>query len=236
MNVIILAAGRGSRLGQGMPKALLTLDNGRTLLEQQLLSLAPYCPLETITVVVGFEQQKIRQAFPFLRFVENPDFDQENTAKSLLRALQAIPKKQDLLWINGDVLFPSHALSALFSQTRCHILGNRASVGAEEVKFRTNGRGKVLEISKTVVHPEGESVGIQWFNAASLPLFLKMLEACKPKDYFEAAVQSCIENGTEVYLIETAADLCVEIDFPEDLVKANRLALSENFNISPERS
>ncbi|MBC7318867.1 NTP transferase domain-containing protein, partial [Candidatus Bipolaricaulota bacterium] len=54
MKVVILAAGVGSRLGHGLPKALVKLCDNKTILDHQLENLKSV-GLENIRVVVGYK-------------------------------------------------------------------------------------------------------------------------------------------------------------------------------------
>lgn len=223
MQVVILAAGRGLRFGaKDVPKALLQLENGKTILEMQVAQLEPHCSLQDICVLVGYQQALIRRAFPQITYVENPSFATENTAKSLLRAIEGAPVDGDLLWLNGDVVFHPKVLQSLLSQQYSAMVVNRATVGEEEVKYRTDGRGRILEVSKQVCDGEGEALGINYFTARDLPRLKQELANCAPMDYFEAAVEQCIRQGTDVRAIEIAMSDCVEIDFPADLSVANQ--------------
>lgn len=222
MQVVILAAGRGVRFGaKDVPKALLQLENGKTILAMQIAQLEPHCCVQDICVLVGYQRKLIRQVFPQLTYVENPSFATENTAKSLLRAIEGVPVIGDLLWLNGDVVFHPKVLELLLRQRHSAMVVNRAPVGEEEVKYRTDGYGRILEVSKQVHEGEGEAVGINYFTARDIPSLKQALKDCAPMEYFESAVEQCISQGTEVRAVEIATSDCVEIDFPADLLVAN---------------
>jgi len=222
MKIIILAAGIGSRLkGVGSPKALTLLDNGQSILEFQLEQIARYSSISDVTVVVGYKQDKIRNAFPQLRYVENPDFAKENTSKSLLRAIQDVD--QEILWLNGDVVFHHHVLRSVLERRLNSMVVNSTIVGEEEVKYRTDGAGQILEVSKQVLMAEGEAVGINFFSHADLPLLKQALQECADHDYFEKGLEICIQKGCKIWTIAIDKPDCIEIDFPEDLQKANVL-------------
>jgi L-glutamine-phosphate cytidylyltransferase len=225
MKVVILAAGLGSRLDNSenhQPKTLTKLANGKSILEYQIEALAANSILpEQIFVVVGYQKEAIIDAFPDLTFVYNPDFEKENTAKSLLRALTRI--EEDVLWLNGDVVFHPKVIGEIFRGNRTSMIVNTARVGEEEVKYRATEEGKILEVSKKVIEPQGEALGINFFKRAQLPLFRKNLEQCSLKDYFEKGIEVGIQQGQSVWAIPVEQDDCAEIDFPADLERANRL-------------
>ena len=88
--IVILAAGMGSRLGRSLPKPLTELSDGRSIMRQQFDNIHQAFGADvTVTVVVGYKLEYIVEAFPEATFVYNERYDQTNTSKSLLRALQA---------------------------------------------------------------------------------------------------------------------------------------------------
>ena len=90
LNVVILAAGMGTRLGRPHPKPLTPIADGRSILRQQLDHLrATFGADAHITIVVGFKMDLIMEAAASdAAFVYNELYDQTNTCKSLLKALR----------------------------------------------------------------------------------------------------------------------------------------------------
>jgi choline kinase len=222
MKVILLAAGKGSRLGdKDLPKPLTTLKNQQSLLGYQIEQLKSHLSLDDILVVVGYRKELIMDAFPQLLFVYNPAYEKENTAKSLLRALRKV--KEDTLWINGDVIFHPSILDKIFKLDKTSMVVNVAPVGEEEVKYRCDDQGRITSVSKEVQNPFGEALGINFIKQMDLALLKKELELCHNMDYFEKGVESAIQKGMEVWSLPIANNLCTEVDFPEDLNRANQL-------------
>ncbi|MCB1112224.1 MAG: phosphocholine cytidylyltransferase family protein [Chlamydiales bacterium] len=220
MKAIILAAGMGSRLGNGdTPKPMTLLSNGKSILQQQLENLSAY--VNEIVVVVGYRKELIEEAYPHLVYVENPQFAEENTSKSLLRALEKV--QGDVMWLNGDVVFRSEILKKVVSCDGSGMVVNVGQVGDEEVKYRTDERGLIVEVSKRVREAEGEALGINIFRSGDLDCLREALSECSAGDYFEKGVQSCIDRGVAVTALEVGLDECCEVDFPEDLERANAL-------------
>mgnify|MGYP001553278402 CR=1 FL=1 len=88
--IVILAAGMGSRLGRSLPKPLTELSDGRSIMQQQFDNIRQaFGKSAEVTVVVGYKLEHIIEAFPSASFVYNEQYDQTNTSKSLLRALPA---------------------------------------------------------------------------------------------------------------------------------------------------
>lgn len=223
MKTIILAAGKGSRLGEAdIPKPLTKLATGKSILELQLNHLKGTVSLHEVIVIVGFHKEQIMKNFPDLLYVYNPDYEKENTAKSLLRALKKI-HNEDVLWLNGDVVFHPSIPAKLISLGRSCMLVNEGAVGEEEVKYRLDQTGKIAEVSKTVESPLGEALGINFMRSKDLPLFQSSLEKCTDRDYFEKGIEESIMSGLNIWPVPVSSMQCTEIDFPEDLIKANQL-------------
>lgn len=222
MKIIILAAGLGSRLGtEDTPKALAPLVVGKSILELQLDNLARYLSLADVRLVVGYEKEKIKALFPHLVYIESPLYATQNTAKSLAKGLQGI-EGEDVLWLNGDVVFHHGILEPLLAKRQTAMVVNTSTVGEEEVKYQVDDIGRILQVSKNVDDPLGEALGINFFSAGDVPLLKEALAECGDRDYFEHAIQACIEVGVEVMAQQVDPILCVEVDFPEDLERANR--------------
>lgn len=223
MNIVILAAGLGSRLdsSSNLPKALTQLENGQTILGFQLQQIAHYFDINQVKVVVGNRFEAIMNAFPELTFCYNPDFASENTAGSLRRALKSI--QDDLLFLNGDVIFHPFIIKSLLNYGRTAMIVNEEAVGDEEVKYRVDENGMILEVSKKVKNPKGEALGINFISKNDLPSFKYNLEKCSKNDYFERAIEFSIEEGMGVKALPILSSHCCEIDFLEDLKKANQM-------------
>ncbi|HKT02914.1 MAG TPA: phosphocholine cytidylyltransferase family protein [Rugosimonospora sp.] len=228
MNVVILAAGLGTRLGRPYPKPLTPLADGRSILRQQLDHLrTTFGPDVRITVVVGFKMDLIMEAAADdAAFVYNELFDQTNTNRSLLKALRLAPPG-GVLWLNGDVVFVPGLLDELrpyLEQDRSFVAVNTASVAEEEVKYTLDGDGYVKDLSKQVVGGLGEAVGINYVAVNDRGTLAEHLERCEDQDYFERGLETAIaETGMRVLAVDISRYGCVEVDFEPDLVRANQI-------------
>ena len=214
----------GTRLGRPYPKPLTVLRNGRSILQQQFENLALNFPNAAVNVVVGYKKELIMEALPDGVYHYNPDYDQTNTSKSLLRALRHAGPA-GALWLNGDVVFDPGLLAAV----RPHIDANRSvvcvnteAVGEEEVKYTVDPSGCIAELSKSVVGGLGEAVGINYVAGPDVPVLLRHLQACAPQDYFERGIERSIaDDGVRVHPLDISRWACLEVDFQSDLERAN---------------
>lgn len=223
--VVILAAGMGSRLGRSLPKPLTELSDGRTIMQQQMENIRFAFGADAhITVVVGYKLEHIIEAFPEVNFVYNEQYDTTNTSKSLMRALRA-SSTGGVLWMNGDVVFDPAALvraSELIVRDQSFVSVNTSSVSDEEVKYTTTAEGYIKELSKTVKGGLGEAVGINYISAKDKAVLLRQLTKVNDQDYFERGLELAIEqDGVLVEPVDISDLYAVEIDFAEDLERAN---------------
>jgi choline kinase len=223
--VVILAAGMGSRLGRSLPKPLTELSDGRTIMQQQFDNIhAAFGKEAKVTIVVGYKLEHIIEAFPDASFVYNEQYDQTNTSKSLLRAARHAGPG-GLLWMNGDVVFEPEVLDELVpyvDSERSAVCVNTASVAEEEVKYTVDEAGFIRELSKTVQGALGEAVGINYIAPADLDVLRRNLEACAEQDYFERAIErATLEDGLRVLPVDISRWFCVEVDSQSDLDVVN---------------
>ena len=224
--VTILAAGMGTRLGRPFPKPLTPLNDGRTIMQQQLDNIGEAFGADThIQIVVGFKLDLILEAAPEAVFVYNERYDQTNTCKSLLKALRS-SAEGPVVWMNGDVVFEPAILKRLQTNIdagQTAIAVNTSAVSDEEVKYTVDTNGMVKELSKTVVGGLGESVGINVVAASDKAALIKRLEQCDDQDYFERGIELAIEkDGLKVLPIDISDLFAVEVDFEADLERANQ--------------
>jgi choline kinase len=225
VQVTILAAGMGTRLGRPFPKPLTPLDDGRSILGQQLANVSTvFGERARVMVVVGFKLELVMEAAPDAVFVYNENYDQTNTNKSLLKALRA-SHEGGVVWMNGDVVFDPEVLRRLapyIAADQSVIAVNTSAVAEEEVKYTVDAQGYVAELSKSVQGALGEAVGINFVAQADKAALIAQLDACEEQDYFERGMELAIESdGMRITPVDISDLFAVEVDFEEDLTRAN---------------
>lgn len=224
-NIVILAAGVGSRLGRPHPKPLTELSDGETILHRALRHLTSRFSRHSIHLVVGFKKEMIMEAAPDVGFIYNQDYGDTNTSKSLLKAL-TITGPGGVLWLNGDVVFDEAVLDDLLphiAMDRSFVCVNTESVAEEEVKYTLDADGYIQELSKTITSGAlGEAVGINFISSGDRSLLAKRLDECEAQDYFERGLEQAIaKDGMKVEALDISRHPVIEVDFAEDLARAN---------------
>ncbi|MFM1953974.1 MAG: hypothetical protein RL118_165 [Actinomycetota bacterium] len=225
--VVILAAGMGTRLARPLPKPLTELRDGRSIMQQQIDNLSSaFGETYRIMIVVGFKLEAIIERFPQATFVYNEYYDQTNTSKSLLKALRAAPDG-GVLWLNGDVVFDPQVLNRvapLIEADQSFVVVNTAKVSDEEVKYTLDVSGHIDQLSKTVSGGLGEAVGINFVSGTDKQALIARLDQVGEQDYFERGIELAIElDGLKFKAVDISDLYAVEIDFAEDLERANEL-------------
>lgn len=222
--VVILAAGMGTRLGRPHPKPLTVLKSGESIMRRAVNALTDAYPEVRITAVVGFKLDLIIEAMSDISFVYNEIFDSTNTSKSLLKALK-LSGPGGVLWFNGDVVFDPRVLELIGEQIELggnFVCVNTDSVAEEEVKYTLDEAGNIDQLSKQVVGALGEAVGINYVCAEDKELLIQRLEEAGEQDYFERGIELAIEkDGFSVRPLDLSEYKIVEVDFDEDLTRAN---------------
>lgn len=232
VQAVILAAGMGTRLARPHPKALTQLDDGRTIMEQQVENLRTAFGDELrLTIVVGYKLEQIMEHVPDASFVYNEAFDQTNTSKSLLKALRN-SFDGGVLWMNGDVVFDP----AILSYLQEHIIADQSfvavdtsSVSDEEVKYTIDESGHIYNLSKSVRGALGEAVGINFISSADKGRLVVRLNEVGDQDYFEKGMELTILHDEIRYVPADISDFyAVEVDYADDLARANQQLLADS--------
>lgn len=236
MRAVVLAAGRGRRLGafsDGHPKCLLRF-NGATLLRRHLSQLAATGRVGSISVVVGHLADQVaaevacEPASVPINLIHNPRFEL-GSGLSLLAA-EAILTSDDCLVMDADLLYGPELLARLVgsAHANCLLVDGRLEDSGEEVKAVVRDDGSVCELGKVISgggQVAGESVGVFRFDraaAARLVELLRKLTAHDPAVEYEPAINDLL---AEVPVgLERVDDLpWLEIDFEADVERARSI-------------
>lgn len=223
MDGLILAAGCGSRLGTLAPKCLAEVG-GRSLLQTQLDALRR-AGVDHVTVVVGYRHQDVRAAARGnVAFVHNERFAETNSMYSFHLARSAV--RGDLVVLNSDVLFPAELLErVLRAEGSALAFDSGSGDDAEHMKVHLGGGGRLIAMSKLLPSAitDGENVGLLRLSGAAAQASFAaagaLLRHGHQRGWLAQAV-SAIARTHRITGVDIAGLPWVEIDYPEDLVRA----------------
>jgi choline kinase len=175
MRAILLCAGRGRRLRpatQELPKCLLPVAGGRTVLDLQLAAIAR-CGVGDALVVAGFEARRVethllRNPAPGLetRLLLNPDF--ENADNLVSCQLATASHDGDFLVANGDTVFEDGVLRRLLDASSADAIqlgisrkAHRDDYDDDDMKVALRG-DRLRAVSKALPDADvhAESIGV----------------------------------------------------------------------------
>ncbi len=227
MQALILAAGRGSRLGDssgGLPKSLLEIGR-RPLVEHQLdaLSAAGVGP---VAMVVGYGADEVRERVGLkAEYVVNAEFATTNSLYSFWLARERV--KGGVVVLNCDILFDPRVLDRLLAAKGDALAYDSASGdGREHMKVKV-AEGRLVDMGKDLPPGDanGENVGILCFTEeTAAALFEKagvLIAQGRRKDFLGAAVCE-IARERAIAAVDVAGLPWGEIDFPYDLDRARK--------------
>ena len=233
MKAVILAAGRGRRLDvvtRHRPKCLIDVG-GKPLLYRYFDALA-HLGVTRICMVVGYKQEHIREAvasYPThveVTFLINPDFERGSIG-SLWAAREALD--DDVVIMDADVLFHPAVLERLLASSHANalLMDETVKQHTEECMVAVR-QGRVTALSKQVPDEYdlvGEGVGFLRVAQAAVPQLLRSVETCVRQglpdmEYEDALVDFFREVPVGAEKIGGLP--WIEIDFPEDLERAEQ--------------
>jgi choline kinase len=237
MRAIILAAGYGRRIAAAHPgpKSLLEFG-GKTLLKRHLENLAAR-GVEHVAVCIGYEADTLRHAIEgsgyatMVSTVLNRDY-REGSVVSLWTMRHYLAAGGEILLMDADVLYHPALLDRLreTAKPNCFLLDRDFEPGLEPVKLCVRA-GRLVEFRKQLAEGlqydlAGESVGFFRFGAdMALQLARKTEEYVgggrREEPYEEAIRDLLLERPAEFDYEDITGTPWVEIDFPEDIERAN---------------
>lgn len=238
---VILAAGTSRRLGMGtheVPKCLLQVG-GKSMLSRQLDQMNDN-GIKRVYIAVGFHKDKVihycqvNHPLMDIKFVPNNYWYESNNATSLglvINKMVVNKDKEDIFLANADVVcYDDLVKELIFSEVGENRLAyqRKPEYPEEDMKVVLLANERLMAIGKKLegIDPQsydGEFTGMAVFSGASLNILLKYLERCEENSWFERALQLWLaeDERAPLFGIDVSHYPSIEIDFPEDLDRAN---------------
>ena len=252
MNVIILAAGMGTRLlpeTQNIPKGMVKLFD-KSLIEMQI-DIFKKCGIDDISIVRGYLAEKIN--FPSITYFKNENFSTTAGNESVYCAKQ---KLNDTIICYADLVFDISIIKkmidfkgdvglAVKSDWKPRYVGRTLHPISEADNVLFDEPGKIIEIRKNIQKPNaniGEFLGIMKLSSKGSSLFLKRFSELKEshvgtfhgspslkQSILPDMIQELIDLGINVEPIMISENW-YEVDTPQDLDFAREIFKNLNHN------
>lgn len=223
MKVIILAAGKGKRLGNltdNQPKCMLKLGN-ETILQREIRILKN-CGIaeKNIFVVGGYKYEVLKKDAPNL--IINTEFESKDNAYSLGLALKSV-NDDDVLIMDADLCFEEILVQEILNDARKNVLLSRKSDDLKEsTGIVTAENGRVKAIGKTYKNTGYVYISIFKIDKNIIPEFRELLLSERSKKtWYPLAITELCEKYE--FYNHSVKDRWHEIDFYEDYIETLNL-------------
>lgn len=244
MNVVIMAAGKGSRLGnanQNLPKCLVEISKGVLYLDLELQALQKFS-FQKRYIIGGFQISALENYFQnshlksSWEIIANPDFEKGN----LYTLEKALPHLEDGFFLfNADHYYSDENYQKIFQvQDRSNTItafvdfDRNLTDDDMKVKFhKEQVESPVLKVmSKQLQSYEAGYVGVTYVPKNQLALYKEYVNVCAQKSGDSANVEQVLNFIAEdhpglVVCEDISGSWWTEIDTVEDLEKAKTTIL-----------
>jgi len=245
MQVIIIGAGRGSRLmptTAETPKCFAEVE-GRRLLdwtlhafgENQALPLGP----DNICFVGGYQIEKVQLEYPGFTFRNNDNWQNNNILGSLFYAEDVM--QDGFLCAYSDILFTPAVVAGLFESRADIALGvdtswleryaQRTEHPPDDAEKVTAENGRLTRVSRKIAEQDahGEFIGVARFSAAGAAQLVEHYHRCRQqhagqpwgaaavfeKAYLIQLLDEMLKQGVTMEHVDTPGGY-IEIDTQQD--------------------
>ena len=243
MQAIIMAAGKGSRLGNltaDKPKSFLEINDIK-LIEYNIALLHSF-NIKNIIIVTGYMTEKMEELtsnIEGIKCIYNPFYEMVNVLGSFFMAQEYLT--EDTIYMHADTLCAPEIMDKMICTEGDMVLPVEYKVCDEEAMKVITKNGKVTKISKLIdcKQAEGEFIGIAKISKNIIPSLKKasknVLMRKEFTSYFEGAIQEMINTcNTNIVTIDTQNYFWGEIDFWEDYQRAEEQISDQLVQIAKE--
>ena len=219
LHIVIPAAGAGRRMKSYGPKALIKLNN-QTVINRSLNIINAIYPLSKVTVVVGFEAEKVvLELKDKVKFVFNYDYLNTNVAHSISLALSQRSIKEALI-VYGDLVFNTQTLKGFYPEASTAIVSSKSCMNDEEVG---------VTVVDGIITRWSYGLPVKWAQMVylknkELELFRKFSNGPRSAKFFGYEILNMvIEAGGIIEAAEPLGMDIVDVDTSKDIEIAKRI-------------
>lgn len=236
LNLLILAAGQGSRLGHlafDKPKSLVTISGGKPYLLYQMEAFAQFKFNKKI-VVGGYCFETLSETIENISPHEYCILNNKQYTKGNLYSL--LTAKNDLergfYMFNADHYYSRKTYDFIFSQnieTITIFCDRDRQLTDDDMKVRVKSSGEFIEMSKKLTEYSWGYVGITAVPTTLLPVYWQACEEAQELYGDQANVESVVnvlaKHNVQIHIADISGSWWTEIDTPEDHQKACEIIL-----------
>lgn len=133
ISVIILSSKTNDRMRSYGAKSLIKIPNNETIIQRQINTISQHLPEADIVLVVGYNSEKVIKVCPkWVRIVENPFFDENNSIEELRLGINNIITDRVLV-VDGDTIFSNKTIINFPKNKSSVILDNDSMIADDEI-------------------------------------------------------------------------------------------------------
>ena len=231
MDAIILAAGKGTRLGlDEIPKCLIEFDN-ITLIRYQIECLREL-GVDEIFIVTRYNSEKIMNHFKNyqVNFIHNPEFDTTNNIQSVLVTKKFL--KNEFICMYGDLFFEKNILKKCINSKHDMTLMVETDLRDETTRIKIENN-KISHVNKNINFEEadGNFIGMMKCSKNLIDKFFQSIENVVENNlqaYYTIGIEKMIQDGIIINFETTDGLLWTDIDTAEDLIIAKQVFARDN--------
>ncbi|WP_273079419.1 phosphocholine cytidylyltransferase family protein [Selenomonas felix] len=220
---VILAAGRGSRLApltDHLPKPLVPV-NGMPIIAT-ILDALNAAGISSITIVRGYcgaALDTLKDAYPHIAFLDNPDWAAANNISSIALAGRA-GLLEDSYVIEGD-LYLAHPAIITPTQERTNYIAFPVAA-TDDWCFDADADGRITHIATESSHPCHQMLGLSYWAAEDGRRLAACADAMYREEryrqlYWDEIILKYNPDTCDVYIRECTREDVWEIDTVADL-------------------
>tara|TARA_B100000029_G_scaffold334732_1_gene326833 strand:+ start:1142 stop:1840 length:699 start_codon:yes stop_codon:yes gene_type:complete len=225
MDALILAAGRGTRLGlDELPKCLINFGKS-SLIEYQIKCLKKM-NIKKIFVVTGYNAKKIQKKLKeSVSYIHNEEFATTNNIYSILKAENFLT--DDFVCIYGDLFFDEKILKSCIESKDDITLMIEKNLREETTRVKIDNN-EIVMVNKDIDFDkaDGNFIGMMKCSKNVKEEFFKNINQLAKNNsqaYYTIAFESMIKNGKKINFDVTNGLSWTDIDTDEDLRLAKEM-------------
>ncbi|SNS60211.1 Choline kinase [Ekhidna lutea] len=238
MNLVILAAGKNTRLDTGIPKSLVTL-NGETLMSRHIRVFKKH-GVKKFCIISGYGSEKLQEALPKLKkthdaditILHNDRFDLEN-GFSVFRAKEWVEENEmgDFFLTMGDHIFDPEFVGEFVKKSDAleNVLQLAVDMPGESnshididdvTKVQVDENGFIDSIGKTIEKYNRYDTGLFRLKSEVFDVFQKSFDQ---KEYTISESVSKLMAGRQAKSVLVEGYTWNDVDNPDDLQSTIKL-------------